>query len=230
VDRGSIHTGDRIASRPAGAVPAEGGVLDVLAIYIGALIIGGVLVAASMFLGGKDAEADHGGHDHDVDHGHDHGHGDHDHDHDDGAFGDAASWLPLASLRFWTFFLAFGGLAGTALTLLSTGAIVTAIVAVVTGYVSGVAVTQVLRRLRRNEVSSEVGVDDCVGSLGKLTLPVSKNTPGKVRVRIKDRDLDLMATTDDDGELPTNAEVLVYEMRDDGVALVTASHSKERGR
>lgn len=198
-----------------------------LAIYIGALIIGGVLVAASMFLGGKDADAGHGGHDHDVDHGHDHGH-DADHDHD--GFGDVGSWLPLASLRFWTFFLAFGGLAGTALTLLASGTILTAIVAVVTGYVSGVAVTQVLRRLRRNQVSSEVGANDCVGSVGKLTLPVSKSAPGKVRVRVKDRDLDLMAATDDDGELPANAEVLVYEMREDGVALVTASHSKERGR
>jgi hypothetical protein len=192
----------------AGASQSAPEVIHLLAIYIAALIIGGALVAASMFLGGDDTDTDSDT-DADADA----------HDHD---FAGAGSWLPLASLRFWTFLLAFGGLAGTVLTLLGTDVAVTAVASVLTGYLSGVGVRQVMKRLQRDQVSSEVDLGECVGALGKLTLPVSRVAPGKVRVRIKGRDLDLMASTDDAADIPLDAEVLVYEVRDDGVVLVTA--------
>jgi membrane protein implicated in regulation of membrane protease activity len=62
-----------------------------LPVYIGALALGGVLIAASVVMGGKDTDHDADGdldHDHDFDHDHDLDH-DHDFDHDIDADADA---------------------------------------------------------------------------------------------------------------------------------------------
>src|SRR3954465_6454976 len=106
-----------------------------LALYIGSLLFGGVLLGASVF----------GGHDHDAGGGHDAGH---DADHGDGHQSAAASLLPLLSLRFWAFTFAFFGLAGTVLTLGGLGAL-TPVVAGGFGLGSGYVAARVLRGLAR---------------------------------------------------------------------------------
>lgn len=193
--------------------------------YLICLLIGGVLVAVSALTGGDsdhdfdadfdaDVDADLDA-DADVD-----ADADGDADHQiDGSFG-LDAWLPIASIRFWTFFLAFGGLVGSLLTgfdLLSP--IPTAIGAVVTGYLGGIAISSIVRRLRREEVSSAVAAKDCIGATGQVVLPVSVGQPGQIRVRLKGRLVDFTAVTDGEA-LPIDDEVMVYDLRDDGTALV----------
>ena len=72
------------------------------AVYVGFLLFGGLLILASFFGGGHDAEAHVG----DADAGGGDGHGD---GHDQSQ---ASAWLSLFGLRFWSFGAAFFGLTG----------------------------------------------------------------------------------------------------------------------
>ena len=205
-----------------------------LIVYLICLLIGGALVALSAFTGAHDADVDFDV-DADVDMDAD---ADVDADADADADGDAAvdhgsggfefdAWLPIASVRFWTFFLAFGGLVGSLLSgfdLLSP--IPTAIGSIVTGYVAGLTISWIVRKLKRDDVSSGLSAKDCIGATGQVVLPVSADQPGQIRVRVKGRLVDFIAETE--GEtLPINGEAMVYELRDDGTALVTAVHRTE---
>jgi membrane protein implicated in regulation of membrane protease activity len=210
-----------------------------LSLYLISFLIGGVLVGLSAFSGGDhdhdadfdfeadadvdvdadvDADADADG---DAD-----GDADHDHDaaapsHGFGGFG-IAELLPIASLRFWTFFLAFGGLLGTLLTLIGhIGPIPVAITSLLVGYLAGFGITAVVRRLKKDKVSSIVVSTDCIGSSGRVLLPISGRGAGQVRIELKGRIVDFVAETEDETELGIDEEVLVYDVRDDGVALVS---------
>ena len=182
--------------------------------YLVATLLGGALLAGSLFWGGED-ELDDGGH--------------------EGIDGDADGhsladfWLPFASLRFWTFVLAFGGLTGTLLTFFDLAPVsMTAILAVVVGLVSGSAMWWAVRRLRRDDVDSAMRPADFLGASAKVLLPVARGRAGKVRVALGGRDVDVMAETEDDGELASDGEVLVYDVRDDGVVLVTREEKRRR--
>ena len=212
------------AARVSQSVP-----LQMLTFYLIALLVGGLLVAASLFSGG-DADVDA---DVDVD-------ADADADVDADADGDAdaghaqvapafdidglSAWMPIRSVRFWTFFLAFGGLLGTLLTLFDLlPALPIAVISGAVGYASGIGISTVVRRLRTEDVSSGVSESDYVGATGTVLLPVAPGQVGKVRVELKGRAVDAAAVTDDPDALVERSEVLVYEVRDDGVLLVTAN-------
>ena len=169
--------------------------------YLLSFLISGALVVASLVLGHEDVDSP-------------------DADGPDVELFDV--WLPFASLRFWTFVLAFGGLTGTLLTLFDLAPVwATAVAAAVVGWSTGASVTWAIRKLRRDDVSSEVRQSDWVGSSATVLLPIARGRTGKVRLQMKGRAVDATAETDDDGELAPDGEVLVYEVRDDGVLLVT---------
>lgn len=198
-----------------------------IAVYLILLLVGGVLVAVSALAGGDaeldldadvdadvDADADL---DADADADADSAHvGVH------GGFADGLSaWVPFASLRFWTFFMAFAGLTGTLLTLLGLmGPIGTGVTAGALGYACGLGITVAIRHLKKKSVSSTVTEADFVGATGRVLLPVRVGEVGQVRVSIRGRDVDCMAITEDDA-LDAEREVLVYEVREDGVLVVT---------
>jgi membrane protein implicated in regulation of membrane protease activity len=187
--------------------------------YLIALVVGGVLIAVSMFFGDIDADADV---DTDTD-------TDTDTDSDAAGVVDFGSVLPITSLRFWTFFLAFGGFVGGVLTWTESAApLIVGLVSAAAGYLSALLVSTVTSRLRHGSASSEVSANDCLGEVATVVLPVSRERPGQVRMRIKGRDLHLMARTDDDAELDALDEALVYEVRDDGVLLVTRHGNPNR--
>jgi hypothetical protein len=180
-----------------------------LAVYLIALAVGGVMLVLSVV--GGDAE-----------HGHPAGHGAADAGHG-GGLDLLLGWLPITSLRFWIVFAAFFGLTGVALSL---GALVgpeplPAIIAGAVGWVAGVMVVGAIRRLSQTEVSSSVGAGDLVGASAEVLLPIGKGAPGKVRIRMKDRAVDLTATTDDEGVLAAGADVVVYAVERDGAVIVT---------
>lgn len=170
-------------------------------IYLGAIAFGVTLLAASFVLGGKDT--DHG----------DSGHAD---------FG--LAWAPIGSLRFWVFFLTFGGGAGFALTKLGSTAVVAGISAGGIGWVSGALAVTIIRMMSKSSASSDIGATDVVGSTGTLVLPVGPGKPGKVRVDIKGRTEDFVANVvEDGGELPTGTSVLIVSEGERGSLLVTKS-------
>lgn len=178
-------------------------------IYLAAVAFGVTLLLASLLLGGKDTDADaHGGGDGDAD-GHDHG------------AELPIAWAPVTSLRFWVFFLAFGGGAGLALEGLGSSAVVAGIGALGVGWTAGALAIAVMSHLRKHSVSSELGGDELVGVTGTLLLPASPEKPGKVRVEIKGRAEDFIASVVEGGAaLPAGTPVLIVAEGERGSLLV----------
>jgi membrane protein implicated in regulation of membrane protease activity len=167
-------------------------VVSALSFYLGCLAFGGLFVGASLF----------GGHDSHIDHTADHG-------------GDqAAALLPLLSLRFWTFSLAFFGLAGAALT--GTGALVGAAAAGVAGGVGvtfGYTASRLLGNLTRRPLGLVASGAAHIGREATLLLPVGRGQRGKIRLTISGVSTDLVAETDGDQPLPAGATVMVVGLR-----------------
>jgi hypothetical protein len=194
-----------------------------LPFYLGALGLGGVLILASVFLGGGDHDAD-GDVDGDLDHDHDH---DHDvaHDHGDAAHmvehaAAAGPWLPFLTMRFWTFALATFGLTGALLTALDFGQLVAAPVAGLTGVGIGTGVSWAFRQLRLSAPSGSTGLRNLAGRDGSVLLPISPGGLGKVRLLVDGQYVDLPARTRDALRLEPKQGVIVVEVVD-GVAEVT---------
>ncbi|HEU5061332.1 MAG TPA: hypothetical protein VFU21_32630 [Kofleriaceae bacterium] len=191
-----------------------------LMVYLIALIIGGVLLALTLVLGGAaEHDADTGGGDVDQ------GDGDH-----GGTLDAVFGWLPVTSLRFWTFFAAFFGGVGTVVSAWNlAGPVAAAVLAVVAGYASGLIMDRSMRYLRRSDSDSSLGGRDLVGAGAEVLLPVTASSAGKVRVRLKGRSVDLLARTDDEEPLAAGKHVTVLSMGDDGHVVVT-NKLEENGR
>lgn len=176
-------------------------------IYLAALILGLGTLALQFILshGGGDAgdhafEADGGAEaDHDLGHGEAQG---------AGIGGAAALFL---SMRFWTFGLMSFGMVGAAIHYLNLcNAIACALVSGVFGVGSGLLASFVFKNLTRG-VSSSESATDAIGQLGRVLVPASKEHAGKVRIQIKGKVVDLLATSDSD--VAEGEEVLVVEVR-----------------
>ena len=176
-------------------------------LYLFGLIVGGILLGASILLGGKDSD---GG---DKDTGGDKDSGA---DKDTGAEGghgsfDAFLWS-IKSIRFWTFFLAFFGLTGLALTGLGTEQIVTLLAAIGMGLVTGFGAVAIIRALASDTTTSSVSSGDYVGKTVKVRVPFEKGKQGQIRVHVKGSTMDMIATTDDDGAFKSGDEAMIVEM------------------
>jgi hypothetical protein len=185
-----------------------------LVVYLITLIVGGALLTVTLVLGG-----DHHGH---VHVGGD-GHGGADAHGDQAGAADAVlGWFPLTSLRFWTFFAAFFGLAGTLLTTwVGSGRGVTIVMSIGAGYLSGLMMDRAMRILRRSDSDSTVGAGDLVGAGVKVLVAVAAGKTGKVRAHLKGRTVDLLADTSDPAEIGTGQHAMVLSMRDDGHVVIT---------
>lgn len=179
-----------------------------LTAYLSTLIIGGSLLLLSIFAGG----------DHEMDHD-----ADFDSDFDGDGDGDAGgfdvhgfdAWLPIGSLRFWTFFCAFFGLVGTSLIATSAMAkTMTLAPAIGVGYVSGLVATRLLKKLTKESVGKVVGTSDLVGTVGKLVLPVGPGVEGKIRVQVGGRTLEQNANCEE--SLAAGASAIVISVHEDG--------------
>jgi membrane protein implicated in regulation of membrane protease activity len=169
------------------------------AIYLGALLFGGLLIASSAF-GGDHGEA-HGG---DVHTGGDHG---------DAHETQASAWLSLFGLRFWSFGTAFFGLTGLVLRALGWSAIAP-FVATGLGVAAGLGASATFRAIGRDTVGEVKGASALLGREGKLLLPVEPGQRGKVRLGLPGGGhLDLVAESEDPGAIPAGSDVLVIEIR-----------------
>ena len=191
-----------------------------LATYVGALVVGGGLLVVSAVLGGKDLDADHDVEldaDADVDADLD-ADADADADHDGHVGVGDALWLPVLSIRFWTFFLAFFGLTGLSLEGLRVGGLVGApwgvvlALSIVAGFVSGWVVSRIVQQLKQAKVSSEVVPEhDYAGKAAEVLLDVAPGDPGLVRLDVKGVSVDVTAVlaSPEVGPLRRGSKVIV---------------------
>lgn len=211
-----------------------------LTLYLIALAIGGTLLIASLVLGGGDdmeADVDAGldvdaGVDLDADADIDVDAGDADVAHADVSHGggvDISTWLPLVSLRFWTFFAAFFGLTGVALTLAGTGlgSVPIGVASGLVGYVSGLGVMMAFRRMRRSQTSSNILIDDYIGMTATVMIGVGKGKLGKVRLNIRGRTIEAMAVTEEEAPFAVNQQAMIYAVNSDGHVVLTHTGVKQ---
>jgi membrane protein implicated in regulation of membrane protease activity len=168
------------------------------AVYLGSLLFGGVLIAASALGVGHGAEAHagadfHGG----SGDGHDQSHG--------------SSWLALFGIRFWSFGAAFFGLTGLVLRALGWPALAP-FLATGVGVAAGLGASAMFRALTRDVVGQVPGAGALVGREGRLLLPVASAQRGKVRIGAPGGgDVDLVAESDE--TLDAGAAVLIVEVK-----------------
>lgn len=187
-----------------------------LKIYLASLAFGGVLLVASLILG----------HDGDADHEFD-GHLETDLDLDLDADGDGGSsphadldalggiFAALKSIRFWTFFSAFFGLTGSVFEgfeLLDSKYAILA-TSILIGIIAGATIVTMLNRLRAGEHEHVEGAEDYLGKSGRVLVTVRTNTPGKLRLKMRGRTVDVLAITESEDPIPTGEQALVIEMR-----------------
>jgi membrane protein implicated in regulation of membrane protease activity len=199
--------------------------------YLFCLALGGVMLGASMVMGGDaDADADvdvDGGLDFDadvdVDAGLDVDHGlDAEYAADgadtgtSGAAVEGFNWLLFLKVRFWLFALTFFGLTGTLLTLLAVfdREALTLSLAIPMGILAGYVATWVYDHLRRSETGTVHSERSILGSRGRVVLPVAPGRRGTVHLRIQGQGVDMTAITRGEVELATGTEVIVSEVED----------------
>lgn len=181
-------------------------------LYLFALVLGGVLLGASMLLGGH-------GDTHAIE------------AHPDGPDANAGveSFLvAFLSMRFWTFFLAFFGLTGVVLDGfgLVSSAWISAVLSVTMGLFSGGAAAWVMRRVRGDESNSAATSKDFVGKTGRVLVGFGPEQTGKVRLEVRGSTIDLLAVSIEDATFETKEEVIVIEM--DGTRVKVAKLTPER--
>lgn len=205
-----------------------------LGIYLAAALFGGIIIGVSFLVGGHDG-ADHGGPDHGglghgaLGNGADHGHPGADDPHGVEKFGSGGAaqasdiqwlWLPLMSLRFWTFFCASFGLTGVLLTLFGIGEPITGLVSLPFGGLIGYGAAMVFLKLNTSQVSGDVGLERFVGTEAKVMLPIRPGDIGKITVQTMAGTFEMPARTRDAALIEPGRMVMIAGIAD-GVADVT---------
>lgn len=195
-------------------------------LYLFSVIVGGILLAASILLGGSHGDADADA-DADLDLDGDADldadaeieaelDADADADHDVGGHGDLGGFLYLfLSLRFWIFFLAFFGLTGIVLDVLGlvSAEWIGLVLALAMGTVVGTGATGLIRMLSKDTTGEAVRSKDYVGKTARVLVPFEGERVGKVRVEIGGRSVDLLASgVEEDEGYGGKDEVLIVEM------------------
>ena len=197
-------------------------------IYLGSLILGGLLIGASIVLGGDS------GFDNDVDTDADFG-GELELEVAGAADGngdllymdsEAGAWLPFLSMRFWTFGLASFGLTGSLFSLSTTvgmANIAEAIslgVSISVGVVVGWATSWAFQKLKSQRVTGDVGLQQLKGCEATVLLSVNSEKNGKIRTLVGGQTVDLLASSLDEHSLERGSKVLIVDIKD-GIAMVT---------
>ena len=184
-----------------------------LTVYLVCLVLGGLLIAVSIF-GGGDADVDvdvAGDADIDVE-------GDVDAESGEGM----AAAAQFLSMRNLVFFLAFFGLTGTLLTLLGTGHVPALATSVGLGLAAAWAVHRLMGYLRTSQSGALPSPSALAGSEARVVVGVAPERPGKVDLLVGDRTYQFLARIHEGSKLD-RAEVgdtVVVVRIQDGIALV----------
>lgn len=203
-----------------------------LALYAGCFTLGGILIAASMFGGGKDVDgeshgSDTGGHAADAgdtadteghslaEHmtgGKEIAHHDHGQSSIEALKGIGSLATIFLSLRFWTFALAAFGMTGLLLTLLAANPVLVLSLSVLTGGGVGAGVTTLLRAVSRDTVSSALDARSLRGRDAEVVLSIGPDKLGKVRLVHNGQIIELPGTTREGRLLERGERVLVVDV------------------
>ena len=183
-------------------------------VYVFCLVLGVILLGASIMFGDTDMDADV---DVDVDI-------DADVDADLGTdldLGGADFFLwTFKSIRFWTFFAAFFGLTGLTLTGLGLSAPITRLLlSLGTGAVIGFIASAAVKYLASEKRGYALDSGDYIGKSARILTPVTRGGVGKVRIEVGGTSIDVLATTADE-DFSLGEEAMVIEM--DGTTAVLA--------
>jgi len=188
----------------------------VLTLYLMCLLLGGILIALSIFGGGDtDVDVDMAA-DVDVDVDVDGG----------GADADAGEGLAAAarflSMRNLVFFLAFFGLTGTLLTLLQSNHAATLLTSAGLGILAAGAVHRLMGYLRGSQSGALPSPSALAGSEARVVVGITPTRPGKVDVVAGDRTYQYLARIHEGAELDRveAGETVIVVRIQDGAALV----------
>lgn len=211
-----------------------------LGVYLATMGFGSVLIGVSMFFGGMDKDLDNDFDvegdvdlDGDVD-------GDVDVDHDvegvdligdieaelegiDKDFSSIADfvWLPILSMRFWTFGSAAFGFTGTVLSLGGIHLLTVLLLSTLFGGTTGTAAAYFFRALKKDTVTSATTLTSFVGEEARVLLPIKGAVRGKIVLNGPTGRVEMMATSRDISDIPVGATVILAGIRN-GVADVSA--------
>ena len=122
------------------------------------------------------------------------------------------TWLPFFSLRFWTYFSAGFGGTGCLLSWFDlAGATVTATISSVTGGIAGLGMFYVMRALQGSETDSAATARDLAGQDALVSVKVSADEPGEVRLDFKGMTVELLARSRTGEELDVGTEVVILD-------------------
>lgn len=120
-------------------------------------------------------------------------------------------WLPITSLRFWTFALCFFGLTGLLVSFAvpAMASWLVALIAVVMGLLCGTTAVAVLRSLNDTEANSLTRPEELAGQIGIVEIPFDASCRGKVRLHMRGATVAFFAFTQEDREFRQGESVLV---------------------
>lgn len=130
-------------------------------------------------------------------------------------------WLPIFSLRFWTFGTCFFGLSGILLSATEMVAATVVLTSVGIGVICGSIVAIALRQLGRRRIDSLVRSTDYVGLSGTVEIPFDANSRGKIQLQIRGTTLGVMALTDDPNGFQVGDTVFIVSMSKNRVWVVS---------
>ena len=138
--------------------------------------------------------------------------------------GIAAALLSLLSFRSIVFFLAFFGATGLILTALSTGSAVALVVAIALGLFAAGLNNRVFRYLKSTSVGTDVSDRVLSGAVGRVTVPISVTSKGRITCEVEGQTINLTAVpfdANEDGEFAVGESVVVVEVNQ-GTARVSS--------
>ena len=138
--------------------------------------------------------------------------------------GIAAAVLSLLSFRSIVFFLAFFGATGLILTALSTGSVIALVLAVALGLFAAGLNNRVFRYLKTSSVGMDVSDRVLSGAVGRVTIPISVPSKGRITCEVEGQTINLTAVPFDakeQGEFGVGEAVVVVEVHE-GTARVSS--------
>jgi membrane protein implicated in regulation of membrane protease activity len=138
--------------------------------------------------------------------------------------GIASTVLSLLSFRTIVFFLAFFGVTGLILEALSTSTAITLVIAIALGLFAGSLNNRVFRYLKTSSVGTDVSDEALSGAVGRVTVPISVDSKGRITCEVGGRTINLTAVPFDsreEGEFGVGETVVVVEVNE-GTARVSS--------
>ena len=114
--------------------------------------------------------------------------------------GVASAVLSILSFRSIVFFLAFFGATGLILDALATNSVITLVVAVALGLFAASLNNRVFRYLKASSVSTDVSDSTLSGAVGRVTVPISVASKGRITCEVDGQTINLTAVPFDPAE------------------------------